>query len=114
MKRIHRLELKIPSHTPALRTIRTEQGQYIELSSRMIYREAGIDRIDIFMVDIALKYLSGYSSHPNVNVSEAHMTRQEFQRLFASGGFLSPVNLLHLKDEGLLYDSNDRPILWIV
>lgn len=112
MERVRILERKILSCCLGLKTRRTEQGGYVRPSCRKIYKESGMCRIDRFMVEIALKHLAAYSAHPNLKIREGYMTQEEFRHLLTSGGFLSPMSLLHLRDEGKLYDTNDRLIFY--
>lgn len=108
MERIRVFERKMLRYSLGLRKMMTPQGQFRSPANRRVYGAAGIPRIDAFMVGMAVKHIDGYATHPNGMVRDSLPTRRRFDSLKTAGGILPPTCLLHMVEDGMMYDSNGR------
>lgn len=108
MERLRVFERKVLSRCLGLRMKITEQGNYIRPSCKEIYDKSQINRIDCYMVGLAIDHLSKCQTHYNTMVQDCCTSREEYNHLWATGGYLTPMCLLHMWEDGKLMDSDDR------
>lgn len=112
MERIRVMERKILSFCLGFRRRMMPNGTYVRPSNRSIYDGSSIKRIDSFMVDTALAQLAKCSTHPNDMVRQCSVSQEDFERLVALEGRLTPVCLLNLHNSNMLHDSLGRLIFY--
>lgn len=83
-------------------------GRYTSPSCREIYDKSGVTRIDRYMAELAIRHLEKCLTHPNGMVQDCCTSREDFDHLWTTEGYLTPMCLLHLRDRGTLFDPEDR------
>lgn len=117
MERLRLAERRILRRCLGLGPRQNGTGQWINPSCKQLYSESKIskvDRIDVWMTKLAIRFLEqcGHNESGNVLVGECQIGQQEFENIMQSGGALTPMALLNLKNSNRLYDNEGNLIYY--
>lgn len=102
MERLRRWERRILVSCLRLQPTFAEDGTIRRPSCRTIYNSAGFDRIDVFLMNGALRFLERSASLDNGLVRDSLQLDTSLLRLLEDN-YRPPVGLLTLDREGILY-----------
>lgn len=109
MEKIRKAERRILRQCLGLRAIKDERGHWTSPSCKLIYKQseiAKIKRIDVWMTELAIKFLGRCvdDEGENLLIDECLIEDHEFDNVLQSGGALTPMGLLKLKEKNMLYN----------
>lgn len=105
MERIRRFERKILVLALGLKPIVNDNGEFRHPTSKSIYDAITFQRIDVFMVNLAIKFLDKCQSNDN-SIIRNFIDNVENIDVLLRRKHLPPVALLKLQEEGLLFANN--------
>lgn len=106
MERLRRWERGVLAACMGMRPRIGPDGVPRRPSCLSIYRAIDFGRIDVFMVEMALRFLERASSSDNLLVRECFNGERNLETVQMSR-YLSPVDLITLREAGLLYGDTD-------
>lgn len=110
MERFRTFERRILRYCLNLGPRLTPYG-YRTASSREVYDNCRMERIDIFLTRISLNFLKASESIDNSLIRNSYITNEQFDRILATNSYMSPSCLIRLEEKDLLY-RNDKLLFY--
>lgn len=112
MEKIRIFERKMLGYCLNMKTRRLPDGSFTSPSCIDLYNTAKLIRIDKFMTKLAIKTVEGCVSHENHLLRNSTVSDEQFQRLLSNDGHLSPMCLINLNNNNMLFDNNDNILFY--
>lgn len=117
MERLRKAERRILRQCLGLRATMDELGNWTRPSCETIYQKskiARIERIDVWMTELAIRFLEKClrENSENVVIGKCQLQNEEFNDIIQSGGALTPMGLLKLQEKNMLYDENGNLVFF--
>lgn len=88
-----------------------EENSYYRISNRRLYETACIEKIDLYLINMAIKFLDSTLNNNNPIISGCGRFDSSYS-LNTENKFKPPHSLLHQRNAGILFDQNERLIYY--
>lgn len=117
MERLRKAERRMLRHCLGVRAKVDELGIWTFPSCKVLYARSKMEkvqRLDVWMTELAVKFLERCSHNDvgNAHVEKCKLGNDEFDSIMQTGGALTPMGLLKLHENKILYNDDGKLVYY--